>query len=245
MWQHEGIINNQKVKIIEVAKDSPAEKLNLKVGDYIIRMNGSNVYQTGAVFFQVQKAKDDGKKIPATIESGGALRELELETYKEKNVINGEEVEVERIGITMAVEGEIRSEWYLAPYVAFKEMLRVSKMSIIGLADFLKTLFTTFKISEEVGGPVAIAQLTGTAAKMGGGALLQTIIILSIVLGIFNILPFPALDGGHILFVGVEKIIGREVPPSIKNIVNLAGFGLLLLLVASVTFKDIARLNIF
>ena len=212
---------------------------------FIVKINDKSAYQTGAVFSEVQSSSKNNSEIPFVIESSGDLKEINLKTYKTKIDVNGEQVEIERIGVTMEVDGKIRTVWYQAPFVAFKEMFRIVEMSVTGLFDFLKTLFTTFKISNEVGGPIAIAQVTGAAAKMGFAALIQTIIILSIVLGVFNILPFPALDGGHILFVGIEKVTGKEVPPQIKNIVNLIGFGLLLLLIISVTFKDVARLNVF
>lgn len=132
----------------------------------------------------------------------------------------------------------------MAPIVATKELFRLTKMTFIGAYDFFKTLATSFRVSENVGGPVAIAQITGAASETGFGALVQVVILLSVALGVFNILPFPALDGGHILFLAIEKAIRREIPLEVKGYINFAGFALLLLLIIVVTFRDVGRLGL-
>lgn len=245
MWNYQGVENNQRVLITEVEDGSPAKQSGIIAGDKIISINGQDTFNNNAVFYQIQVAKKENRSVVAVLESDAGQRELELKTYTDTVQVEGESVEIERIGVTMETVGKIKAKWYYAPIVAAQETVRLTKITVVGIFGFLTTLFTTFKIGDDVGGPVAIAQLTGAAAKLGMSALFQTIIILSIVLGVFNILPFPALDGGHILFLGIEKVIRREVPPHIKNLVNLGGFALLLLLVAVVTFKDIGRLNIF
>lgn len=244
MWNYPGIINNQRVLITEVEEKSPAATAGIMPGDKIISANGFDVHNNSAVFFQVQISKKEEKPVLVKIENENGVRESELKTYTDKIEVDGEEMEVERIGVTMETTGKIRAQWYAAPIVATKELGRLTKMTVVGIYDFFKTLVKTLKISENVGGPVAIAKITGAAAKIGFGAVIQTIILLSIVLGVFNILPFPALDGGHILFLGLEKIFRREIPTEIKSIVNIIGFGLLLLLIIAVTFKDVIKFNI-
>jgi len=245
MWDYEGISNTQRVVINEVEEQSPASESGIVAGNKIISVNGQAVYNNNTVFGLVQLARTEDRPIIFVIESEDGLREVELKTYTDKVKVDGEEVEVERVGVVLETVGKIQAKWYLAPVIAFQELVRITGLAVDGIFDFLKTLITTLRISEDVGGPVAIAQLTGTAAEMGWSALVQTMILLSIVLAVFNILPFPALDGGHILFVGIEKITGREIPVALKNLLNLIGFGLLLLLIISVTFKDVARLNVF
>jgi regulator of sigma E protease len=118
-------------------------------------------------------------------------------------------------------------------------------MTVMEFGKFIKLAATKGKISDSVGGPVAIVEMTGTAARLGFSALIQFIIILSISLAVMNILPFPALDGGHTLIVGLEALFRKEIPQKVKGTINSIGFGLLLLLVAWVTVKDITRFKIF
>lgn len=245
MWDYKGVENTQRVLITEVEEESPAAEAGVKSGDKILAINSVDTFNNNAVFYQIQLAKESDLPINVVLETDESTKELEILTYTDQIKVDGEMIEVERIGVTMETIGSIKSRWYLAPIVAAQELVRLTKMTVVGIYDFFRTLILTLSISENVGGPVAIAQITGVAAKLGFSALIQTIIILSIVLGVFNILPFPALDGGHILFLGIEKLIRREVPSQVKNLVNLIGFGLLLLLVIAVTFKDIGRLNIF
>jgi regulator of sigma E protease len=95
---------------------------------------------------------------------------------------------------------------------------------------------------KSVTGPVGIASMVGDAAKLGFNYLLMFTAVISINLGIINIMPFPALDGGRILFVLIETIIRRPIRPSIANTINTIGFGLLMLLIVIVTYRDIAKL---
>ncbi len=91
-------------------------------------------------------------------------------------------------------------------------------------------------------GPVGIAGIVGNAATLGLSYLLMVTAIISINLGVVNLIPFPALDGGRILFVAIEGAIRRRIPAGFANTVNAIGFALLMLLMVAVTWRDIARL---
>jgi regulator of sigma E protease len=244
MNEYKGIENSQQVKITEVEKNSPAEKNGIQVGDIIKKVNGIDTFYSTVVSSEVQSAKNNNEKVVVTLKRGDVELEKTIETYTDKIVVDDKEVEVERVGIVMENTGKIRSKWYLAPVIAAQELVRLAGLSVSGLFDFFGTLVTSFKISENVGGPIAIYQLTGAAAELGFSALVQITIMLTIVLGVFNILPFPALDGGHILFLGIEKVRGKSISQNTKNIVNLIGFGLLLLLIIVITWGDLGRLGI-
>ena len=96
-------------------------------------------------------------------------------------------------------------------------------------------------VSAEVAGPVGIATITGQAARLGIAHLLQFTALLSINLAIINILPIPALDGGRLLFLLIEKIKGSPVKRETEAIIHNTGFILLMILILVVTFNDVAK----
>lgn len=246
MYESKFIQNNQKVYVTEVEKDSPAEKAGLTSGDQIISIDGTDIHDTSSVFMAVQKGENvDGLKVvKIKFQHGDQSLEKNVSTFKKVIEENGVKTEIQRVGITMEEKGKISASWWSAPVVAAEKTWEIIEINTTGLYDFFKKIFTQFKLSKDVGGPIAIAQVSGAAAKLGFMPLLQVIAVLSVALAILNIMPFPALDGGHMLFIGIEKIIGREVPIKFKNAVNYAGFGILLLLMTAVTVSDLGRVGV-
>ncbi len=114
--------------------------------------------------------------------------------------------------------------------------------TFVGLYDLVAGVFQGTATMESVTGPVGIAGLIGDAAKLGFTYLVMFTAIISINLGVLNLVPFPALDGGRILFVLIEAVIRRPIKPAIANTVNAVGFCLLILLMVVVTYRDIAKL---
>ena len=98
-------------------------------------------------------------------------------------------------------------------------------------------------MADSLSGPVGIAVLTGRVARLGFSHLMQFAAMLSINLAILNILPFPALDGGRVLFLIIEKLRGKPLHRKFEEWAHTAGFALLMLLVIFVTYKDVARFS--
>ena len=98
------------------------------------------------------------------------------------------------------------------------------------------------EVPKEVSGPIGIAVLTKQAANLGFVYLLQLVALISLNLAVLNLIPFPALDGGRLLFLGIEKLKGSKVNPKIENMVHSVGIVLLLALVALITYRDILKL---
>lgn len=244
MENYPGVINTQKIIVKEVETDSPAAKEGIQTGDIILRVNDKDIYYSSTVSEEVANSKEADTGATIQLQRGEEILTKKLETYTDKITVKDKEYEVERIGIVMENEGKIRAKWYMAPIVALQETVHLSRLSVEGLFDFFGTLLSKFKISENVGGVVAIYSLTGAAAGMGFSALLQLTIMLSLALAFFNILPFPALDGGHILFVLIEKATKKKISQNTKNLFNLVGFGLLLILVIAITWTDLGRFGI-
>jgi regulator of sigma E protease len=104
-------------------------------------------------------------------------------------------------------------------------------------------LLITGKVSftQSVGGPIRIAQVATQSAEMGATAFLGTLALLSVSLALLNILPFPALDGGHLVFIVYEGLFRREIPVKVKLALQKAGIALLLLFMAFVLYNDIVH----
>jgi regulator of sigma E protease len=129
-----------------------------------------------------------------------------------------------------------------APFYGLVEAVKTTAIIFKELALAL-VRFVTFQGSQiQVAGPVGIAKLTGSAARIGLDALLQLVGILSLNLAVINILPFPALDGGRLAFVIYETITRKRINPKVEQRLNFAGFAILISLILLVTVSDVINL---
>lgn len=111
----------------------------------------------------------------------------------------------------------------------------------MGLVNIIGQLLSG-QAPTDLTGPVGVYIVTSEAAKVGFVALVNFVGILSVNLAIFNIIPFPALDGGRLLFIALEGLLGRKVLPRVEAVVHAVGLVILLLLIAAITARDISRL---
>lgn len=134
----------------------------------------------------------------------------------------------------------------LSPSAAIGEAVVETAQHFVLIISSLVTLiirvFTLTADLSSIAGPVGIAGMTGNAAAFGLGSLLSFAALLSVNLAVINLLPFPALDGGRLFFLGIEAVMRRKIPPAAAHAVNTAGFAILILLMLLVTAHDIGRL---
>jgi len=219
------------ILVSEVMKDSPSEKAGLEKGDLILKVDGIKFQETS---FLIDHIKSSENKINLLI-----LRD------KEELNIDIKPNEEKKIGVYMGISEDIQ-EVRLLPHKAFYyaayNTAFIAKETFFGIFNLFVGILTKFVIQEGVAGPVGMVSITHQVAQVGIIPLLQFAAILSISLGVINLFPFPALDGGRLLFLGAELIIRRRVSPRIEAYVHMVGFALLMLLFVVVTYKDIARL---
>lgn len=233
-----GSARDVHIQILEVASDSPAEKAGLRAGDVII---GAAVGESAREFEDVSDFKSfvdsaAGREIELSIKRGGNRLAVQIVPRTNPPVSEG------ALGISLARIGIIQSPWYLFWWAGLKDTAMMIGVIASALFLFFKTLIVEGRLMGEVAGPIGIAALTGQAYTLGWAYLLNLVAVLSINLAILNILPFPALDGGRLLFLAVEKIKGSPVSHKIENAVNMAGFALLLALMVFVTWQDIVKI---
>ncbi|RCK72075.1 MAG: Membrane-associated zinc metalloprotease [Ignavibacteriae bacterium] len=216
--------------ITAVEPGKPAENLGLKPGDIFITINNQIVNNSSQV---------------KTIIEANAGKELYITWKRNEDTLKG--------AVLVTTEGRIGvglGTIYIGPkkqvsYSVF-EALNAGINNIIGATKLFaysikQIIIGKAKFSQSFGGPIKIAQMATQSAEMGWISFLAFMGLLSISLAIINIIPFPALDGGHILFLFIELIIRRELPVKIKMAIQQVGFFMLLALMAYVIYNDIVN----
>ena len=116
-------------------------------------------------------------------------------------------------------------------------------MTVVGFVDFVISLFTGgSQALAEVAGPIGLFGMVADISQLGLVYLINFTAVISINLAVLNLLPFPALDGGRLLFLAIEAVKGSRLNPKIANTLNVVGFSLLLLLMAVVAVSDILKI---
>jgi len=229
-------IHEESTKVGLVAAGGPADKAGIKPGDEIISINGIKVTSfremARIIYQQVEKPIEvkwirEGKEYTA-----------QITTFKDR-VLNekGELQEVGKIGI---------GPTYTTVKVGFLRSLVEGMGTVIFILSesikFIWGLITGAASIKLLGGPLFIAQTAGETAKSGFVNLLSFMALLSVNLSLINLLPIPVLDGGHLLFLGIEKIKGSPLSLKQRATMQQIGLAFLILLIILVTYNDFLRL---
>lgn len=229
-----GIYSTQPVynsaTVAQFMDGATTEASGLKVGDKIVEMNKTNILTDRDIIFEIMRDADgiidmkvvrDGKRItlPAVefgVEGAGSQRS---------------------INIDFKVLG-VKRNFLTAIDYSFKNTISLARNSWVSIGD----LFTGKVGFNDLSGPVGVGKVVGEASGMGFKSILMLISFITISIGMFNLLPFPALDGGRFVFLIIESIRRKPINPKIEAYVNAGGLVLLLGLMVIVTFKDIIKL---
>ncbi|PTL39626.1 RIP metalloprotease RseP [Alkalicoccus saliphilus] len=223
-----GLPVNESV-IGDVTDDGPAVEAGLESGDRITSIDGEEVATWEDMTEIIQENPNENMEFE--IARGNETFNLEM-TPEEREVPEAENVGV--IGVMAPTERSISG----ALAFGFTQTYEYTALIIEALGLLITGEFSL----DALAGPVGIYEYTGEVAAMGFLVLLQWTAILSVNLGIINLLPLPALDGGRLMFIGLEAVRGKPVDPQKEGMVHLIGFALLMLLVLAVTWNDINRL---
>jgi regulator of sigma E protease len=220
---------NSEVKIMSVKDGSPAQKAGLATGDRLLLINNQDFKNATDISNFTKKLA--GQKVTVQIERNG-------QKFSKNITLDKNEAP---LGIAPLVINYVAYPWYKAPYAAIWESGRIIKATVLALGGLLKSIFISRQVPTEVTGPVGIFILTREIIRLGWRFVLTFIAFLSLSIGIINILPFPSLDGGRVLFLAIEKIRHKRISPRIENIVHLVGFVLLISLIVLITYYDIMK----
>lgn len=225
-----------KIQILDVLKGSPAQTMGLQMGDEVVAINGEKMDSLAEVSETITINK--GKEIRIDVDRFG--KDLVLSGTPRTEYPSSEGA----LGISFSETAVVSYPWYQAIYRGAITTYNITIAIFEAFGKMIGSLFGAEKVPLDVTGPVGIVYLTKQMSDLGMSYLLQFAALLSINLAIINILPIPALDGGRILFILIEKLKGSPVSQRVEGMIHQVGFILLLLLMFLVTLRDFSQFKI-
>jgi regulator of sigma E protease len=224
-------------KIGEAIKDKPAAKAGVLKDDVVTAINGKSISQWEDIAGMIATGK--GQPVNLSVKRNGQDLQFTItpEPRVSKNLF-GESVKGYAIGIAAA--GEIvleKSNPFQAVVKGSVQTWKVIDLTIMSLVKMIQRVVPM----DSVGGPIMIAKMAGETAQMGASSFLAFMALLSINLGILNLLPVPVLDGGHLFFFFCELVIGRPVNQKVREYAQQIGLFLLLSLMVLAFYNDLVR----
>jgi regulator of sigma E protease len=225
-----------------VLKDYPAQASGIAVGDRIMAVDGKSVRYWEDMTAIIRKRIDG--EVRLSVERAGLVKDISIRPIvRSRKDIFGKVSSVALIGVAPSQKIEnVRYGFSKSVEMGFKETVRITVMTFKGLWAIVTG---SMSVKESMTGPIGIFVLTGAMVKLGFVYVLLFVGTLSVALAIFNVLPVPVLDGGHILFLAIEKIAGRPLPVKTQMMITNVGLALLCALMLFVTYGDIVKFEIF
>ncbi|MDI9349353.1 MAG: RIP metalloprotease RseP [Candidatus Symbiobacter sp.] len=219
--------------VASIAENSAAAKSDIQPGDRIIAIDQQPIDQVETILALV--TPNPGKPITMTVDRNGQKIQVNL-TLSEVAVADPDGVtrKIGRIGISFAHDFVKVSVFEAIPRA-------VTEVGIMAwqIVDYLKQLITGDRSPRDLGGLISIAELSGQAAKLGLAEFSLLLVVLSINLGVINLLPIPVLDGGHLMLYAIEAVRGRPLSERAQNMITTVGFIAVLLLMVVANGNDI------
>ncbi|MDR0927456.1 MAG: RIP metalloprotease RseP [Ignavibacteria bacterium] len=217
--------------VLEVMSDGVAAQNGFKANDTIISVNGQPIYSSGDLITKLKNHKNQAVSIVLHNSSGEETKHLQL---SETGTIG--------VQISSVFAGEIET----IHYNLFESIGKGATQSLETFATIVTSIKQIFigniAVKQAIGGPVMIAKQASNFAQFGFYSFISFIAMLSVSLAFINILPFPALDGGHLIIIIIEAFARREIPVKVKLGIQQAGMVVLLALMAYVIFNDIQKI---
>jgi regulator of sigma E protease len=232
-----GQVKNPKLLITNVLPNSPAYKGGVKSGDIVLfAENGNKTIQDSTPEKVTEFIRNSTGEVSLLLKNGNNIPRL-VNVLPSQEIISGQKA----IGVSLGMVGELKLPVHKAIIEGFlttKDLLFAIVKGFIGLVG---GLFTGQADTSSVSGPIGIANIVGEARTLGFIYLLSLTALISLNLAVLNLIPFPALDGGRLLFVFIEAIIRRNIHPKVQTYVNAFGFVVLILLMILVTVGDVKK----
>jgi regulator of sigma E protease len=224
-------------KVGEVQADSAAAEAGFQTGDVVQAIDGRPIAEWEQIRATVQDL--GGRTLDVTVDRAGAPVTLQV-TPRHTTTKNlfGEDIQVWLLGISP--DGDFVTQRFgplKAGVMGIERTYEITRLTALGIVKLIQRTIP----SDTIGGPILIAQMAGEQAREGFMNVAVFVALLSVNLGILNLLPIPVLDGGHLVFLGAEAVMGRPVSVRVREVAQQAGLFVLLALMAFAFYNDIMR----
>lgn len=229
-------------KVDIVNPGSVAEKAGFKPGDLVVKIDGSTIQNFGEMQRIVSTNPD--RPLHFVIERDG--KNLELVATPQLKEITDNFGNTMRIGLLGIQRSASPDDWTLKrhdPLTAFVMAVKECYFVISRSLGYLYDVITGREAADQLGGPLRIAQVSGQMAQLGILPLLSLAALISVSIGLINLFPIPMLDGGHLLFYGIEAIRGKPLSESTQEIGFRIGLAFVLMLMIFATWNDLIHLK--
>lgn len=228
------VVSDRMISIVEILPGSAADVAGVKIGDRLLTIDGVG-YESGSEARGALIPHADSSPLSVMVSRNGETQTLSV------TPMYVAELGRDGVGVAIVETGFVRYPWYSAPGKGLEVTATSTWEVLSAFGNMIRGLFLQQDVSANLSGPVGIAVLTGQVASLGAFHLVQFAAMLSINLAVINILPFPALDGGRLVFLFYEAIRRKKASITFEQGVHAVGFAFLLLIVIIVTVKDIVH----
>ncbi|MGO7035584.1 RIP metalloprotease RseP [Rhizobium ruizarguesonis] len=224
--------------VAEVKPDGAAAAAGILPGDLLVAIDGGKV----ETFDDVRRYVSirPSQQIVVTVERAGQKLDVPIVPQRTDTTDQfGNKAEVGQIGIvTNQQAGNFRLQTY-TPLQALRESVLQTRDIVTGTFKYIGNIFSGTMRADQLGGPIRVAQASGQMASLGIGAVLQLAAVLSVSIGLLNLMPVPVLDGGHLMFYAVEAVRGKPLGSTAQEIAFRIGLAMILTLMVFTTWNDI------
>lgn len=223
--------------ITAVIPGSRAQAAGLSAGDRVVRIDGHEIFTWSQMTSLVRE--NPNKALQFDVQRGGSAQSFSITPLGEKTTVDGKPVEIGKIGISAQNQTILQTNDPLkAPWLGAQATWGWTELTVVGIYKII-----TGEISRKnIGGPLTIAKTAGDAAEQGTSSLVFLMAMLSINLGVLNLLPIPILDGGHLLFFFIEAIRRKPLEDRQRELAQQVGLVLLVGIMIFAFWNDIERL---
>lgn len=228
-------VSDPALTVMAVVEGSPAQAVGLEQGDQVLSIDEQIALDADRARAIIAGSAADGVELEVKKRNGEQIAVIVQSEYLPEQQLSG-------IGVGLVQTGLVSYPFFSAVVQGVGATAVFTAEVVKAFIGIIVNLVAGEGLGVELSGPVGIAVLTGEVAALGVAYLLQFTALLSINLAVINALPFPALDGGRILFLFIEKLRGRPLGSRVETATHNLGFVLLMLLVVLVTYRDIVGL---
>lgn len=224
-------VSDRAVTIVQILPESPASLAGLQAGDVIASIDGVETTNVDATIAILGNETAQALQIDYVREDARASVTVTPTMLEEIGRVG--------VGVGLSETATLSYPWYMAWWYGAKRTVLILWLILQAFGGMIANIFTKGSLPSDVAGPIGIAVITGEVARLGFTHLVQFAALLSLNLAIINILPLPALDGGRLFLIVLERLRGKKMKVFVEQWIHVIGFAFLIVLMLVVTARDL------